>query len=111
MQGSLAEGWGGVSCYLEVGDDQLAVRQIDVFENENVLRYDRYHDWEDYGMLIGIRFSRKPKWAKFFPSAELISENDLARVWRSTELSDFCSFKVPVGPYDKSLLAPTLRGE
>ena len=31
--GSLTEGWGGISRYVEVGDDQLAVRQVDIFEN------------------------------------------------------------------------------
>ena len=70
MHGSLAAGWGKITRYLEVGDDQLPVRQVDVFENGGVLRYDRFHQWDDYGRLIGLRFSRKPKWAKFFPGVE-----------------------------------------
>ena len=62
-------------------------------------------------MLIGMRFSRKPKWARFFPGAELISENDLARVCARPNCLPVGSLTLPVGAYDKSLLAPTLRGE
>ena len=40
---------------MEVGDDQLAVRQVDVFESSRVLRYDRDHKCDDYGMLIGLK--------------------------------------------------------
>ena len=86
-RGSLAQGWGEISRYVEVGDDQLAVRQVDVFENGQVLRYGREHKWDDYGMLIGLKFSRKPKGARFFPDAELISEDDFERVWRLAEAS------------------------
>ncbi len=86
-QGSLAQGWGEISRYVEVGDDQLAVRQVDVFENGNVLRYDRGHERDEYGRLLGLKFSRKPKWAKFFPDATPISEDDFERVWRSAEPS------------------------
>jgi len=68
---------------------------VDFFENGNVLRYDRQHTWDDYGMLIGVRFSRKPKWAKFFPGAEMISEDDFERAWRSALQSD--SWQVQVG--------------
>ena len=89
MQRSLAAGW-GITRYLEVGDDWLAVRQVDFFENGNVLRYDRHHKWDNYGMLVGLKFSRKPKWAKFFPGADTISEDDFERAWRSALSSDTC---------------------
>ena len=35
--------WGRIIQYREVADDQFAVRQVDVYENGNVLRYDRSH--------------------------------------------------------------------
>jgi hypothetical protein len=92
--GSLTEGWGGISRYVEVGDDQLAVRQVDIFENGRVLRYDREHRWDDYGILMGVRFSRKPKWAAFFPGAEIISKDDFERVWRSAQSSAMWGLQV-----------------
>lgn len=94
MQRSLAAGWGSVSRYLEVGDDQRAVRQVDVFENGNILRYDRYHERDDYGMLVGLRFSRKTKWAKFFPGAEMISGDDFEKVWRPAQSSPLWGLQI-----------------
>jgi hypothetical protein len=92
--GSLAEGWGKFSRYVEVGDDQLAVRQVDIFENGEILRYDREHQWDNYGMLIGLKFSRKPKWAAFFPGAEVISKDDFETVWRSAQSSPLWGLQV-----------------
>jgi hypothetical protein len=90
----LTEGWGEISKYIEVGDDRRAVRQVDVFDNGNVLRYDRSHEWDGYGMLVGLKFSRKPKWAAFFPGAEMISGNDFERVWRSAQSSPLWAVQV-----------------
>jgi hypothetical protein len=68
----VAADWGDSVRYVEVADDQFAVRQIEVFDNGNVLRYDRSHWCDDFGQLLGLRFSRKPKWAASFPGAEVI---------------------------------------
>ena len=38
-------------------------------------------------MLIGLKFSRKPKWATFFPGAEIISKDHFERVWWSAQRS------------------------
>jgi hypothetical protein len=94
MQESLARDWGGTTHYLEVGDDQRAVRQVDVYDNGNVLRYDRFHQWDGYGMLLDLKFSRKPKWAAFFPGAEMISGDDFERVWRSAQSSPLWGLQV-----------------
>ena len=83
MQESLARNWGGITQYLEVGDDQRAVRQVNIYDNGNVLRYDRFHQWDDSAMLLGLKFSRNRRWAAFFPGAEMISGDDFERVWRS----------------------------
>jgi hypothetical protein len=94
MQGSRAADWGDFTRYLEVGDNQFALRQVDVFENGKVLRYDPSHWCDDYGMLIGLRFSRKPKWAVFFPGAELISAAEFEKVWRAAQRSLIWDFQV-----------------
>jgi hypothetical protein len=43
--------WGTSTYFLEVGDDSHPVRQIEVYENGNVLFYDGSHFADNYGML------------------------------------------------------------
>jgi hypothetical protein len=88
MRESDAADWGRFSWYIEVADDQFATRQVDLFENGNILRYDRSHRRDRFGFLLALRFSRKPKWAKSFPGSELISETEFERVWRLALSSD-----------------------
>ena len=83
-QDSLAVGWGECVRYLEIADDQYVVRQVEVFDNKNVLRYDRSHWCDGFGQLLGRRFSRKPKWAVGFPGAEIIEPTEFERVWRGS---------------------------
>ena len=80
--------WGEFERYVEVADDQFATRQVEVFENGSVLRYDRTHWCDDYGMLSGLKFSRKPKWSVFFPGAEEITGDEFEKVWRTAQRSD-----------------------
>lgn len=79
--------WGGLTRYLEVADDQFAVRQVEVFDNGNVLRYDRTHWCDAFGQLLGCRFSRKPKWTKSFPGSEIIEAAEFERAWRAAQRS------------------------
>lgn len=51
-------------------------------ENGNVLRYDREHWCDDFAMMVAHKFSRKAKWAVFFPGAESIDSAEFERVWR-----------------------------
>jgi hypothetical protein len=81
-QGSPALAWGDFTIYLEVADDQFALRQVNEFEDGSILRYNREYRCDDYGQLYGGRFSRKPKWAKFFPKAKIISVSDFVKIWR-----------------------------
>jgi len=83
----VAAGWGKFVRYLEVAADQYAVRQIEVFDNGNVLRYDRAHWCDNFGQLLGLRFSRKPKWAVAFPGTELIEAAAFERAWRAAQRS------------------------
>jgi hypothetical protein len=94
MRDRLSADWGNFTWFVEVGDDQRAIRQVNVFDNGNVLHYDRSHNWDDYGMLLGLKFSRKPKWSKFFPGAELISADDFERVWRLAQSSRLWSLQL-----------------
>ena len=59
MAGSLAIDWGKFIRYTEIGEDGYAMRQIEVYKIGCILRYDRDHWCDDYGMLIMKKFSRK----------------------------------------------------
>ena len=85
----VANVWGEFTRYVEVGDDRYVTRQIEIFDNGRVLRYDRDHWCDDFGMLICCLFSRKPKWAKFFPGAEVLSAVEFEKVWRKVLRSTF----------------------
>ena len=43
--------WGTSTYFMEVGGNLHAIRQIEVYENGNVLFYDSSHFSDDYGML------------------------------------------------------------
>jgi hypothetical protein len=45
------DAWGTSTYFLEIGHDLYPVRQIEVYENGNVLFYDGNHFLDDYGML------------------------------------------------------------
>ena len=66
--------WGQCTRYIEVLDDQLASRTIEIYKNGNVLKYDRSHRSDEFGMLFGAKFSKKPKWRKFFPEVEMLTK-------------------------------------
>ncbi|MDZ8189683.1 MAG: hypothetical protein RMX96_33205 [Nostoc sp. ChiSLP02] len=45
------DAWGTSTYFMEIGDNSHVVRQIEVYENGNVLFYDSSHISDDYGML------------------------------------------------------------
>jgi hypothetical protein len=45
------DSWGTSTYFMEIGDDFHALRQIEVYENGNVLFYDSSHCTDDYGKL------------------------------------------------------------
>lgn len=79
--------WGEFVRYIQVADDQYATRQVEVFEDGSILRYERSHWCDDFGMLLGLKFSRKPKWAVFFPGAELIVGTEFENAWKLSQRS------------------------
>lgn len=56
-----ASEWGTFSRYAEVAEDLRIKRQVDVFENGNMLRYDREHWVDEYGMLGDARINRNQR--------------------------------------------------
>ena len=87
---SPAASWGEWTVYIEVANDQLAVRQINRFKNGNILCYDHDHRRDEFGYLTGLRFSRKPKWRKFYSNAEIISAAEFAAEWKKSFSSSNC---------------------
>jgi len=85
MIGSLAKAWGEFIRYLEVGDDQLAIREVEKYKNGNIVIYDRIHWCDDFGMLIGYRFSLKPKWSAHFRNVRILSAVEFENVWRMAQ--------------------------
>ena len=75
-------GWGPCRRSIEVGDDQLATRQIDLYDCGEVRTYDRTRARDEDGMLIGLRFSLKPKWRAHFTDVEELTEAEFEREWR-----------------------------
>jgi hypothetical protein len=45
------DAWGTSTYFMEIGTDYHALRQIEVYENGNVLFYDSEHFADNYGML------------------------------------------------------------
>ena len=87
---SPAASWGEWIVYTEVADDQLAARQINCFKNGNFLCYDRDHRRDEFGHQTGLRFSRKPKWLKFWSNAEMISAAESKAKWKRFLSSSNC---------------------
>ena len=56
-----AENWGQFTRYLEIGDDLRAVRQMDVFEDGQMLSYDRVHWVDEFGILGDAMINRNRK--------------------------------------------------
>ena len=73
--------WGRCRRTIEVLDDQFAGRQIDRYDAGQVLIYDQSYPRDDNGMLIGLRFSRKPKWMKFFKEVRMLTAAEFDRAW------------------------------
>ncbi|MCC5641054.1 hypothetical protein LC593_35545 [Nostoc sp. CHAB 5844] len=53
------DAWGTSTYFLEIGDDLYPIRQIEVYENGNVLFYDSSHFADNYGMLCDKRIQEE----------------------------------------------------
>jgi hypothetical protein len=81
-----AASWGPFTLYLDIGADLRAVRQVDVFENGNMLCYDRIHWVDDFGMLGDARINRNRTRGPWGQSEE-IEADEFERVWRAARAS------------------------
>lgn len=72
--------WGQFTRYVEVGEDLFCVRHVDVFDNGNVLSYDR-EPWVDaYGMLGEARVNRNRTALRWGKVEEIVAE-EFERIW------------------------------
>jgi hypothetical protein len=80
---SLAADWGECVRYVEIGEDRYAVRQVEVYSDGRVLRYDRSHWCDRFGQLFGCLFSHKQKAIDGRRGAEVIDGKEFERAWRA----------------------------
>ncbi len=80
---SLAAEWGDCARYIEIGDDRYAVRQVEVYSDGHMLRYDRSHWCDRFGQLFGCLFSHKQKAIDSRRGAEVIDSQEFERVWHA----------------------------
>jgi hypothetical protein len=71
------DAWGTSTYFVEIGEDCYVKRQIEVYENGNVLCYDRSHSWDSYGMLSDKRMDRRDI------EEFAISKAEFEEVWNS----------------------------
>lgn len=93
-QDLLSADWGPFTRYVEVSEDQFVTRQVHVFPNGNVLRYDRKHWADDFGMLLGLRFSFQPKWRRGFHNVKMISAAEFEKVWKMAKSSNLWNLQL-----------------
>jgi hypothetical protein len=80
------KGWGKFTRYLEIGNDLWPVRQVDVFENANMLSYHRTHWVDEFGMLGDARINRNRKHGPWGHSQE-INAAEFEGVWTAARIS------------------------
>jgi hypothetical protein len=75
-----SDGWGSFTCFIEI-DDQYATRQVNQYENGIVVRYNRVHWCDDFGMMFVGRFSRKDKAGR---NMTPLTATDFDRIWNDS---------------------------
>jgi hypothetical protein len=68
--------WGTSTYFLEIGVNAYTNRQIEVYENGNVLFYDRSHTWDEYG-----RLNDKPNYENLDEFE--ITQDEFEKVWHT----------------------------
>lgn len=73
--------WGRFTRYLEIGEDRYILRHVDLYENGHLLRYDRCHWVDGFGILAEMRYDEK-KWEEWWGPAIPIDAAEFESVWR-----------------------------
>ena len=76
--------WGPCSVFFEIGEELWPVRQVEVFENGEMLSYDCAHWVDGFGMLYCCR--RRRPGASGGPGDEIGAE-EFERVWATARRS------------------------
>ncbi len=79
----LSDEWGCFDYYIEI-NDQHVTRQVNVFENGEILRYTRNHWCDEYGMMFIGKFSLKQKAAR---GCRVIQADEFDKVWQRSLVS------------------------
>lgn len=79
-----SDAWGGFTYFIEV-DDQYVARQVNRHQNGVVVRYDRTHWCDDFGMMFIGRFSRKQKAGR---DRKPIAAGEFERIWNDALSSE-----------------------
>jgi hypothetical protein len=78
--------WGQRTIYLEVGEDLYIEREVEVFDNGNMLSYDRVHWVDAFGSIGGAQINRNQRSGPW-GSCEEIDATEFERVWKSARES------------------------
>ena len=70
--------WGSATYYYEIGDDLYATRQIEIYENGNILKHDEDNFSDEFGMLTDKPIDPD----EFEP--HVIAEDEFESVWNSS---------------------------
>ena len=74
----MSDEWGPFDYYIEI-NDQHVTRQVNVFENGEILRYTRNHWCDEYGMMFIGTFSLKQKAAR---GCRVILADEFDKLWQ-----------------------------
>ena len=90
------DAWGPFTVFLEI-DDQHVSRQVNVYEDGQILRYDRSHWCDDFGMMFIGRFSRKQKAAHGY---DVTDAKEFNKQWRRALQSDLWAQQIESSRHD-----------
>lgn len=78
--------WGDFVRYIELGDDSFALRQVDEYENGNLVWYNREHWNDQFGALADFRFGAK--WVENWGPPTVITPQEFETKWRQATQSE-----------------------